>query len=111
MDNNKDTLQTLHNRRNYLQRKLRSSCPFLRGSIVKHRSPCGYHTLYPSFINYELFTVNSKIQDNSSETLTSLTSCRLIALLILAVRPKITQNVRVLAGLVAKHLAQEQTCG
>lgn len=41
MDNNKDTLQTLHNRRNYLQRKLRSLCPFLRGSIVEYRSPCG----------------------------------------------------------------------
>ncbi len=41
MDNNKNTLQTLHNRRNYLQRKLKGLYPFLRGSIVEYRSPCG----------------------------------------------------------------------
>ena len=41
MDNNKNTLQTLHNRRKYLQRKLKGLYPFLRGSIVAYRSPCG----------------------------------------------------------------------
>lgn len=41
MGNKKGTLQTLYNKRQYLQRKLKSLCPFLRGSIVKYRSTCG----------------------------------------------------------------------
>ena len=39
MDNKKDTLQALYNRRSYLQKKLKNLCPFLRGSIVEYRVP------------------------------------------------------------------------
>jgi len=41
MSNKKGTLQTLYNKRQYLQRKLKSLYPFLRGSIVKYRTTCG----------------------------------------------------------------------
>jgi hypothetical protein len=41
MKSKKDTLQSLYNRRNYLHKKLKSLCPFLRGSIVEYKSTCG----------------------------------------------------------------------
>jgi len=41
MSNTKSALQSLYSRRQYLQKKLKSVYPFLRGSIVEYESTCG----------------------------------------------------------------------